>query len=84
MTVGTFNAPKRSNCQAKVVHTGTTQDTNSVGGTLLAEIVSNVDCLFFKVAVVEWTKSIIHYSIALSIIKSCTHPDSVTGLSFSH
>ena len=44
MTVGTFNAPRRSNCQAKVVHAGTTQDTSSIGGTLLAGIISNVDC----------------------------------------
>ena len=46
MTVGTFNAPRRSNYQAKVVHAGTTQDAGSVGGTLFTGIISNVDCLF--------------------------------------
>ena len=45
MTVLTFNTPRRSNCQAKAVHAGTTQDTGSVGGTLLAGVISNVDCL---------------------------------------
>ena len=45
MTVGTFNAPRRSNCRAKAVHAGTTQDAGSIGGTLLAGIISNADCL---------------------------------------
>ena len=44
MTVGTFNAPRRSNCQAKAVYTGTTQDAGSVGGTLLIWIISNINC----------------------------------------
>ena len=45
MTFGTFNAPRRSNCQAKAVLAGTTQYTGSIGGTLLTGIISNVDCL---------------------------------------
>ena len=44
MTIVTFDAPRRPNCQAKVVHADTTQDTSSVGGTLLAGVISNIDC----------------------------------------
>ena len=44
MAVGAFNALERPNCQAKVLHAGTTQDTSSVVGTLLAGIISYVNC----------------------------------------
>ena len=83
MTAGTFNTPRRSNCQAKAVHAGTTQDAVSVGGTLLAGIISNVDNFTTGLAVEQWTIFVIHdtcSAIMTLAIKGCIHPHSAVPL----
>ena len=83
MTAGTFNTPRRSNCQAKAVHAGTTQDAGSIGGTLFARIISNVDNFATRLAVEKWTIFIIHDScsnIMTLAITGCIHPHSTVPL----